>query len=68
MRIRYKNTLRRLKRLGEGKNRRIKLLTARLRRRDARISRLEEQVRQLQQRYEPRPLAGHTYPLQGPCR
>lgn len=64
MRIRYKNTQRRLDRLRRGKNRRIEVLTARLWQRDDQISRLSDQLRQLQLRYEPRPLAGHTYPLQ----
>ena len=64
MRIRYKNTLRQLNRLRHGKNRRIEVLSARLRRRDEKIAGLEEQLQQLRLRYEPRPLAGHTYPLQ----
>lgn len=64
MRIRYKNTVDQLNRLRHGKNRYIKVLTARLHRRDQKIAQLKEHIRQMEARYEPRPLAGHTYPLQ----
>ena len=64
MQVRYKNTLQQLKRLCHNKQRRIEVLTARLRRRDNKIAQLEEDNQKLHAQYQPRPLAGHHYPLQ----